>query len=180
VRPMLDDLELPQVQEIVTTDRRVLAEHKPPGMPGSLLQNLGRRPGHVALWGVATGGGALEFVERLDALFREGEPVSFTADIVAEQRLERVVVADARVEELAGKPDRFVYVLTLREFTEPVEPAPAGAVDDALALDAAGLVDALAGALGLAPIFATGLEPFVGRLGGLLERVRAANAAGGG
>ena len=36
MRPMLDDLDLPQVQEIATHDRRVLAEHKPPGMAGSV------------------------------------------------------------------------------------------------------------------------------------------------
>ena len=65
MRPMLDDLELHQVQELATYDRRMLAEHKPPGMDGSLLQNLGRRPGHLALWGVKTGPDALEFVETL-------------------------------------------------------------------------------------------------------------------
>lgn len=173
MRPMLDDLELPQVQEILTSDRRVLAEHKPPAMPGSLLQNLGRRAGHVALWGVAAGPEALAFVERLDGLFREGGALPFAADIVAESRLERVVIADLRLEELAGKPHRFLYVLTLRELAEPVEPA-AAELDDLLGADAAGLVDALAGALELAPVFATGLEPFVGRLEELLGRVRAA------
>jgi hypothetical protein len=174
MRPMLDDLELPQVQEILTSDRRMLAEHKPPAMPGSLLQNLGRRAGHVALWGVAAGPEALAFVERLDGLFRDGGALPFAADIVAESRLERVVIADLRLEELAGKPHRFLYVLTLREFAEPVEPAAAPELDEALAADAAGLVDALAGALELAPVFATGLEPFVGRLEALLGRVRAA------
>ncbi|HET6230375.1 MAG TPA: hypothetical protein VFE05_09940 [Longimicrobiaceae bacterium] len=179
MRPMLDTLELPQVQEVVTTDRRVLAEHKPPAFVGSLLQNLGRRPGHVALWGVATGSGARGFVERLNTLFQAGDPVPFTADIVADMRLERVVVAGLRVEELAGKPDRYLYVLTLRELAEPVEPAGTAGLDDALSAAAAGLVDALAGALDLAPLFATGLEPFVGVLGSLLQRVQAANAAGG-
>jgi hypothetical protein len=182
MRPMLDDLELPQVQEIVTTDRRVLAEHKPPAMAGSLLQNLGRRPGHVALWGVAAGPESRPFVERLSELFRGAAPVPFTADIVSESRLDEVVIADLRVEELAGKPDRYLYVLTLREHTEPVDPSPTPApgVDDLLGAEAADLMDALAGALDLAPLFATGLEPFVGRLGELLQRVQAANAGGGG
>ena len=44
MRPMLDDLELPQVQQVVTYERRALAEHKQPGMAGSLFQNMGRRP----------------------------------------------------------------------------------------------------------------------------------------
>ena len=52
MRPMLDDIELPQVQEIAAYDRRMLAEHKPPGMDGSLLQNLGRqRLEHAAALG---------------------------------------------------------------------------------------------------------------------------------
>ena len=38
MRPMLDDLELKLVQEIDTYELRTLAEHKPPGMSGSLLQ----------------------------------------------------------------------------------------------------------------------------------------------
>lgn len=175
---MLGDLELPQVQEVVTTDRRSLAEHKPPGMGGSLLQDLGRRAGHVALWGVATGAGARAFVERLDGLFRDGEAVPFTADVVADSRLERVVVSDLRVEELAGKPQRYLYVVTLREHAEPVEPATAEGVDDALAERAEGLMDALAGAIDLAPAFLAGLEPFVGRLGTLLGRVRDARTGG--
>ena len=37
MNPMLDDLALPQVQEIAVIERRTLAEHKPPGMDGSLL-----------------------------------------------------------------------------------------------------------------------------------------------
>jgi len=55
MRPMLDDLPLPQVQEISTNEQRALAEHKPPSMAGSLLQNMGRRPTHLTLWGVASG-----------------------------------------------------------------------------------------------------------------------------
>ena len=56
---MLDDLELPLVQELTTYDRRTLSELKPPGMSGSLLQNLGRRPLRIVLWGVATDPDAL-------------------------------------------------------------------------------------------------------------------------
>jgi hypothetical protein len=67
---MLDDQELSNVQEIATHDRRVLAEHKPPGMAGSLLQNMGRRPTRLVLWGVAVGPEALDFVGKLDEKFR--------------------------------------------------------------------------------------------------------------
>jgi len=136
MNPMLDDIELVQVQEIGTYDKRMLAEHKPPGMAGSLLQNLGRRPARVVLWGVATGEKALEFTQKLDDKFRAGKPVPFTADIVAESRIQQVLIDDLRCQDLAGKPERFAYVLTLREFIEPVEPEEAPPLDNSILNDA--------------------------------------------
>lgn len=172
MRPMLDDLELVQVQEILTAERRVLAEHKPPAMKGSLLQNLGRRPGHLSLWGVATGPESAPFVERLSKLFQAGEAVSFTADIVEEMGLEQVVIAALRVEELAGKPDRYLYVLTLREYAEPVDPAPAPLLDAGLMDEAQGLIDALTEGIAALPAFTSVLQAFVPRLQGILDQLR--------
>jgi hypothetical protein len=143
MRPVLDDLELPQVQEIATVERRVLTEYKPPGMAGSLLHNMGRRPTRLALWGVAAGPGALEFIEELDGKFRTGQPVPFTADIVADARIERVVIDDLRVQDLAGKPQRYAYVLTLREHIEPVQPEDMSALNADILNDAQGLMDNL-------------------------------------
>jgi len=91
MRPMLDDLELPQVQEISAYDRRTLAEHKPPGMSGNFLQNLGRRPTRLVLWGVATGPEALTFTQKLDNKFRSAKPVPFTADIVTDAEIDLMV-----------------------------------------------------------------------------------------
>jgi hypothetical protein len=130
VRPMVDDVELELVQEITTYDLRNLAEHKPPGMDGSLLQNLGRRPTRLVLWGVATGPDALQTTQKLDEKFRAHQPVSFTADIVNDAEIQKMFIDDLKVQDLAGKPERFAYVLTLREFIEPVEPATtAGPLD---------------------------------------------------
>lgn len=168
MRPMLDDLELPQVQEIATLERRVLAEHKPPGMSGSLLQDMGRRPARLSLWGVATGPEARAFVETLDGKFRAAAPVPFVADIVADADLERVVIEDLRVQDLAGKPERFAYVLTLREFIEPVEPAGASAVEASIADDALGLMDNLVNGFEIVER----LSAFVGRLTELSETLR--------
>lgn len=130
MRPMVDDVELELVQEITTYDLRNLAEHKPPGMDGSLLQNLGRRPTRLVLWGIATGPQALETTQKLDEKFRAAEPVSFTADIVNDAEIQTMFIDDLKIQDLAGKPERFAYVLTLREFIEPVEPATtAGPLD---------------------------------------------------
>lgn len=178
MRPMLDDLELGQVQEISTYERRTLAEHKPPGMSGSLLQNLGRRPTRLVLWAVATGPDALSFTEKLDEKFRAAEPVTFTADIVNDAEIELMFIEDLKIQELAGKPERFAYVLTLREFIEPVEPAEVSPELEADILgDATGLLDDLVDGLDLAPIFSTGLEQFVEPLSGLLARLQEFNRA---
>ncbi len=172
MRPMLDDLELHQVQELATYDRRMLAEHKPPGMDGSLLQNLGRRPGHLALWGVKTGPDALEFVETLEQLYRAGRPVPFVADIMADAEIEQVIIDDLQWQEVAGKPDRYSYILTLREYIEPTVPEDLAALNTDILDDAAGLFDDLLGGLDIALDFATGLERFVGPLSEMLGRLQ--------
>lgn len=172
MRPMLDDLELPQVQEIATYDKRVLAEHKPPGMAGSLLQNMGRRPVHLVLWGVATGPDVLDFVEQLDGKFQAGEPVPFIADIVAEAEIEQMVIDDLQWQELAGKPERYAYVLTLREYIEPVEPEDASLLEADILDEAQNLIDDLVDGLDIGLDFATGLEQFVSPLSDLLARLR--------
>lgn len=171
---MLDKLELPLVQEIVTNDRRALVEHKPPGMSGSLLQNLGRRPLRVTVRGVATGPTALTTVQSLDDTFRAAKPVPFTADIVADARLDLVLIEDLRIEDLAGRPQRFAYSLLLREFIKPVDPAPAGGIDTSILDDAASrLGDVLAAATTLQGL-ATGLEKFVPQFTVLLARLQQA------
>lgn len=174
---MLDNLELPLVQEVNTLERRALAEHKPPGMDGSLLQNLGRRPFRLALWGVAAGAEAASFVEQLDGKYREGKPVPFTSDIVADAQLEQVVIQELRVQELAGRPERFAYVLTLCEYIEPAEPQAAPALDGDILADAQGLMDDILAGLDLGLDFFTGLEQFVPALSGLLAQLAEFNEA---
>lgn len=172
MRPMIDELELPQVQEINTLDRRALAEHKPPGMQGSLLQNLGRKPTSLVLGGVATGPQARGFIDDLYAKFEAGMPVAFTADIVADAEIEQMLIEDVQYRDLAGKPERFAYVVTLREHIEPVEPEDASLLDDDILDEAMDLLDDLVDGLNIGLDFATGLERFVSPLGDMLGRLR--------
>lgn len=172
MRPMLDDLELPQVQEITTYDRRMLAEHKPPGMDGSLLQNLGCRPGHLTLWGVKTGPDSLEFVETLEQKFRAGQPVPFVADIIADAEIETMIIDDLQWQEVAGKPDRYSYVITLREYIEPVEPEDTSLLQNDILDDAGDLFNDLVNGLDIGLDFATGLERFVTPLSDMLGRLQ--------
>jgi len=169
---MLDDLELPEVQEIATAERRVLAEHKLPGMEGSLLQNLGRRPTRLVLWGIAGGPDAAEFVEKLEAKFRAGQPVPFAADIIADAEIDTMLIENLQLQELAGKPERFAYALTLRDHTTPLEPSDAPALDTDILGEAQSLMDALVPGLDLGLSFASGLERFVAPLGDLLARLQ--------
>jgi hypothetical protein len=161
MRPMLDNLELPQVQEITSYDRRSLAEHKPPGMAGNILQNMGRRPARLVLWGVATGPEALKFVEQLDEKFRAAKAVPFTADISKDSQIELMFIDDLKLQELAGKPQRFGYVVTLREFIKPVEPEDIGP-----ALD----TDILGDALNQLNNLTSGLE-ILGQLSDVVARL---------
>lgn len=140
---MLDNLPLPQVQEITTYDRRTLPEHKPPGMAGSLLQNLGRNPTGIVLWGVATGPSAAAFAEKLEKKFVAGKAVHFVTDIVAGSRISLVVIENLRFQDVAGKPARFAYVLSLRESIKPAKPESSSAVDAGVANDAKQLVNQL-------------------------------------
>jgi hypothetical protein len=174
VRPMLDDLELPQVQEAALAERRELVEHRAAELDGGVLQDLGRRPSRFTVSGVAAGPEAAEFLEKLNTKFREAQPVAFIADVGAGAAIDRVVVADLRVEEVAGKPGRWRYLLTLAEHQEPTEPASTAAVDAAVRGEARGLIDDLAAAVDLSPFLLTGLEPFVAVLQGLVSRLQAA------
>jgi hypothetical protein len=172
VQPMLGELALPHVQEISGHDRRALAEHKPPGMDGSLLQNLGRRPARLVVRGVATGADAASFVERLDGQFRAGAPLSFVTDIVADAQIDQVVIDDLHVDEGAGRPQLYEYVLTLVERIEPAQPEDAALLDQDILDDATDLVDGLIDGLDVAVEFATGLERFATSLTDVLERLR--------
>jgi hypothetical protein len=175
MRPMLDDLELPQVQALTTCDHRDLAEHKPPAMKGSLLQNLGRAPTRLLLWGVVTGSSADDFAQKLDKKFRDAKPVPFTADIVADSKIDQMLIDDVRLQQLAGKPERFGYVLVLREFIKPAAAEDVSAVDPGILDEAKSLLDGVVNGVNLAQAFATGLEKFVPEFSGLLTRVQQAN-----
>jgi hypothetical protein len=175
VRPMLSGTELPQVQELVTSDVRALAEHKPPGKDGSLLQNLGRAPTTVTVQGVATDPAALQLVEKLKQDLRTGVAVPFVADITTDCAIDAVLLDDLHVDQVAGMPGRYAYAVTLREFIEPVEPAAIGPLDADILADATGIVGDLLDGLDIALPFATGLEVFVQPLTDLLGRLATLN-----
>jgi hypothetical protein len=172
-RPILDDIELPLVQEITTRDRRVLSEHKPPGLSGSLIQNLGRRPLRIVVSGVATGPDAQATAEKLDDKFRAAKPMPFTADIVADANLDLVLIEDLRLQDLKGIPLRVSYVLTLREFIKPTEPASAAGPDGDILGDALNRLKGIEDSIPAVQALATGLERFLPQFSDFLTRLQA-------
>lgn len=121
LKPMLGDLELEQVQRIETDQDQVLLAHEVPALEGDFLQRLGRRGTGVTLSGVLTGPESKEGVAALREKFHAAEPVSFVADIATATRVDEVLIEQLDVRELAGRPERFEYAFSLREFTEPPE-----------------------------------------------------------
>lgn len=140
----LGNLELPQVQEIYTYDRRSLAEHKPPGMRGSVFQNLGRHPTEIVLGGVATGPKARDLVEKLNDSFRDAQPLPFMATVIAGAGIRKTLIADLRLQDLAGKPERFSYGLTLREYITPETKQTGAGLDSGIRSNAKKLVGQMA------------------------------------
>ena len=126
--PMLGDVELEQVQEIETDQDQVLSQHAVPALEGDFLQRLQRRATRISLKGVLTGIMGTEARDALEALrkkFRGAEPVSFVSDITTATRVDKVIIEELGVRELAGKPERFEYAFALREYIPPPKPTQA-------------------------------------------------------
>ncbi len=123
-KPMLGDLELQQVQKIEIDEDQALAQQSVPALEGDFLQRLGRRATQIGLTGVLTGDAAGAGLKTLQEKFRAAEPVSFVADIATATKVDQVLIEELGMRELAGRPQRFEYALTLREYTPPPKPEP--------------------------------------------------------
>lgn len=119
---MLDDVELQQVQKIESEDEAAVQQHSIPALEGDFLQDLGRRSTRVDLTGVLTGPDAAKGLQKLREKFQKAEPMSFVADIATATVVDKVMIEEMEVEELAGKPERFAYALSVLEFVPPPKP----------------------------------------------------------
>jgi hypothetical protein len=140
VRPMIDQWEPPAIERIASREARRLVRLPVAGLSGDLHQDLGRGALAVEIRGSLNGDDLRDqFLKDVREKFLTGDPVDFVADIVKESELERVLIEELALEEVAGSTDAFRYRIVLREYTEPPEPAPTDALslDGALDLDAA-------------------------------------------
>ena len=83
VKPVLGDWEIPSIASIETLERRAFVELPVPGREGSVFHDANTVPTRIAVVGSLHGDEPRdEFVDHVRAKFREGEPLSFVADIV--------------------------------------------------------------------------------------------------
>lgn len=143
MRPMLGDLELSQVQRLEQEEDQLLVRHRVPGLEGDFLQGLGRRGTRIGLTGVLTGPESRDVLKDLRGKLREIEPVTFVSDIATATQVDRVLIEDLEVRELAGKPERFEVTLVVREFTPPPaeETEAPPEIDQEIEDDAADITD---------------------------------------
>lgn len=121
VRPMLDSIELQNVQKIVLDEDQVFTEHDIPALEGNFFQGLGRRSALISLIGVMTGSQAADKLKTLRQKFREARPLPFISDLSSTTRIDRVLIGGLDVRDIAGKPERFEYALQLVEYSEAAE-----------------------------------------------------------
>jgi len=128
IKPMLDDVELQQVQEVEAEDQEVLEQQSVPALEGDFLQDLRRRATRVSVSGVLSGDQAGDALKKLREKFQAATPLPFTSDVASATKVDKVLIEEMGVREIAGNPLRFEYAFTLREFIAPpapeVEPPP--------------------------------------------------------
>jgi hypothetical protein len=144
-----------------------------PGLAGDLHQDMGRGALAVEIVGSLNGDDLRDqFLKDVRERFLVGDPVDFVADIVKESELERVLIAELRVEEVAGDCDAFRYRIVLREYTEPPEPPAPVDLGAELGLE----LDALA-ELGLDMLDIPAIAGAVPEIGAILEPLKPAAEA---
>ncbi|MEO8953722.1 MAG: hypothetical protein ABI396_09395 [Ktedonobacteraceae bacterium] len=121
-KPMLGDIELQQVEKIEVNEDQVLTQQSIPALEGDFLQHLGRRSTRISLTGVLTGAEAGAGLKTLQEKFRAAAPISFVADIATATKVEKVLIEEMGIRELAGKPARFEYAITIIEYIPPPPP----------------------------------------------------------
>lgn len=119
VKPLLDEIELQNVQKLEIEDDQVLLAHEIPALEGDFFQREDRRASLIRLNGIMNGSDVTEKLRELREKFRNAVPVSFVSDISVATRIDQVLISELTVREVAGKPERFEYALALREFIEP-------------------------------------------------------------
>jgi Domain of unknown function (DUF6046) len=119
--------EVRAVYDVHVDGRRSIVELKIPGSSGNVLQDMGREPITILIKGEVWGPDAKGTVTSLKAKCDAGESVPFTSDLLAAASVSDVVIEELEVDQVAGNPTRYRYLMLLREFKEGGEAAEGAA-----------------------------------------------------
>jgi hypothetical protein len=127
VKPMIGTYEVPGIQRIGTVEDRRVVEIPVPGLTGSYHQDLGSGAVSVRIEGTLAGDDDRDdFLGKVRALYDAGDPVDFVADIVTATQVDKVLLTDLMVAEVAGTADTFRYAIVLTQHVEPPPASPGG------------------------------------------------------
>jgi hypothetical protein len=124
IKPMIGEYEVPGIQRIGTIEDRRVVDIPVPGLEGSYHQDLGSRAVSVRIEGTLAGDDPRDdFLNHVRDMYKAGDPVDFVADIVTATSVDKVLVTDLVLRELAGSADTFRYAVVLTQHVEPPPPA---------------------------------------------------------
>jgi hypothetical protein len=124
VKPMIGEYEVPGIQRIGTMEARRVVEIPVPGLDGSYHQDLGSGSVSVRIEGTLAGDDAeSDFLGKVREMYNAGDPVDFVADIITATHVDKVLVTDLVLREVAGSADTFRYTVVLTQHVEPPPPA---------------------------------------------------------
>ncbi|HUI01879.1 MAG TPA: carboxypeptidase-like regulatory domain-containing protein [Nitrososphaerales archaeon] len=115
--------EVRTVNDVHVDGKRSIVELRVPGSDGNVLQDMGREPLTILLKGEVWGPDAKTTVQSLKAKSDSGASVPFTSDLLAAASVSDVIIDEFEVDQIAGNPTRYRYLLLLREFKEGGEAA---------------------------------------------------------
>lgn len=110
--------EVRTVYDVHVDGRRSIVELKIPGSSGNVLQDMGREPITILVKGEVWGPDAKTTIQSLKAKSDAGESVPFSSDLLAAASVSDVIVEEFEVDQLAGNPTRYRYLMLLREYKE--------------------------------------------------------------
>jgi len=112
-------VEVSNISNMQTSDKRNVIEHEIPGMEGNVFQNLGRSAVRISFDGTFQGKTAKNKIELIRSKFKQGTPLPFNSDISGATDVTKVMIEDLKVTETAGLANKFEYSILLREYKEP-------------------------------------------------------------
>ena len=188
VKPMIGEYEVPGIQRIGTIEARRVVEIPVPGLEGGYHQDLGSGSVSVRIEGTLAGDDPQDdFLGKVREMYNAGDPVDFVADIITATHVDKVLVTDLVLREVAGSADTFRYTVVLTQHVEPPPPSTGlgfGDLSDVTAGIAAEAA-AAAGAMNVPDLLSTlpdlkdPTPPLKGTLDGVKSAVEGLSAIGG-